>query len=53
LGEFPISRPIDMQEVVATLYHNMGIDCNTATVTDPSGRPRYLVDMRDPVRELI
>ncbi len=53
LGEYAISRPVDMQEVVATVYYNLGIDPNTATVVDPSGRPRYLVDLREPVRELI
>jgi hypothetical protein len=53
LGEFPVNRPVDMQEIVATIYHNMGIDPHSATVVDPSGRPRYLVDMRDPVRELV
>ena len=53
LGEFPIKRPVDMQEIVATIYHNLGIDPHTTTVVDPSGRPRYLVDMRDPVRELV
>jgi hypothetical protein len=53
LGEFPINRPVDMQELVATLYHNMGIDPHSTTVTDPTGRPRYLVDLRDPVRELV
>jgi hypothetical protein len=42
-----------MQEIVATIYYNMGIDPHTATVTDPSGRPRYLVDMRDAIRELV
>ena len=53
LGEFPINRPIDMQEIVATIYHNLGIDPHSTTVTDPSGRPRYVVDLRDPVRELV
>jgi hypothetical protein len=53
LGEFPINRPVDMQEIVATLYHNLGIDPHSTTVTDPTGRPRYLVDLRDPVRELV
>lgn len=53
LGEYPVSRPVDMQEVVATLYHNMGIDTNATTIMDPTGRPRYLVDLREPVRELV
>ena len=41
------------QEVFATLYHNLGIDVNTATVTDLAGRPQYPVDHVQPIRELI
>jgi Protein of unknown function (DUF1501) len=37
-------RPVHFQEVFATLYRNLGIDVNHATVTDHSGRPHYLVD---------
>jgi uncharacterized protein (DUF1501 family) len=53
LGEVPQDRPIHYQDVLATLYRQLGIDVNTATMTDPSGRPQYLLDRRDPVRELI
>lgn len=52
LGEEPSERPVDMQEIVATLYHNLGIDTASATLIDPTGRPQYLVD-RDPLGELI
>ncbi len=37
-------RPVHFQEVFATLYHNLGIDPHNITVTDLTGRPRYLVD---------
>jgi hypothetical protein len=37
-------RPVHFQEVFATLYHNLGIDPHNVTVTDLTGRPRYLVD---------
>ena len=40
-------------EIFATLYHNLGIDVSAATVNDLSGRPRYLVDAVEPIRELI
>src|SRR5262249_10566052 len=40
LGEFAKDRPVSFQEVFATLYHNLGIDGNTTTVTDLSGRPQ-------------
>ncbi len=41
-----------MQEIVATLYHNMGIDPQATTIVDPTGRPQHLVD-RGPIAELI
>jgi uncharacterized protein (DUF1501 family) len=44
LGEEPKSRPVHFQEIFATLYHNLGIDTDTATVNDLSGRPQYLVE---------
>ena len=41
-------------ELFATLYHNLGIDVNAATVTDLRGRPQYLVDAgAQPLRELV
>lgn len=52
LGEEATERPVHMQEVVATLYHCLGIDTQTASIADPTGRPQYLVD-RDPIRELV
>jgi hypothetical protein len=52
LGEEADERPVHMQEVVATLYHNLGIDTATVTIPDPTGRPQYLVD-HDPIAELI
>jgi uncharacterized protein (DUF1501 family) len=53
LGGEASERPVHFQEVFATLYHNMGIDVNKATVTDLSGRPHFLVDGHQPMRELI
>ncbi len=53
LGEVPQDRPIHYQEVFATLYRQLGIDVATATIPDPNGRPQYLVDRRDVVRELV
>ena len=47
-------RPVHFQEVLATVYHNLGIDVTTATVRDYNGRPHYLVDAgRLPIAELI
>ena len=52
MGEEAVERPVEMQEVVATLYHSMGIDTQSATIADPTGRPQFLVD-RDPIAELV
>ena len=52
LGEEAAERPVHVQEIMATLYHNLGIDTATVTIPDPTGRPQYLVD-REPVGELI
>lgn len=54
MGGEAVSRPVSFQEVFATLYHNLGIDPSTTTVTDYSGRPHYLVDNDvQPIKELI
>jgi hypothetical protein len=53
LGEVPQDRPVHYQEVFATLYNRLGIDVGAATIPDQAGRPQYLVDHRDPIRELI
>jgi uncharacterized protein (DUF1501 family) len=53
LGEYAASRPVTFQEVFATLYHNIGIDVNTATALDTHGRPQYLVDAgQQPMQEV-
>ncbi len=53
LGGEPNDRPVHFQEVFATLYHNLGIDANKATVPDLTGRPHYLVDGYQAMRELV
>jgi hypothetical protein len=53
LGEYAVDRPVPVQEVVTTLYHNLGIDPMATTIIDPTGRPQYLVDIREPIRELV
>jgi hypothetical protein len=52
LGEFAKDRPVHFQEIFATLYRNLGINPETTTLIDPSGRPQYLVQ-KSPIRELI
>jgi len=53
LADHAKDRPVHFQEVFATLYHNLGIDTRTATVTDFTGRPHYLVDNVGPLPELV
>ena len=43
-AEEPVDRPVHFQEIFATLYRNVGIDIDHATITDLNGRPRYLLD---------
>ena len=52
-AEYAKDRPVHFQEVIATLYHNMGINCETAQLIDPNGRPQYLLDHRQPIAELV
>ena len=52
LGEYAKERPVHFQEVVATLYHNLGLNPMTTTITDPTGRPQHLVD-KPPLPELV
>ena len=52
-AERAVERPVHIQEVFATLYHNLGIDVASTTITDPAGRPQYLVEHRDPIHELL
>ena len=35
---------IHVQEIFATLYHNLGIDTSQQTIVDTTGRPQYLVE---------
>jgi uncharacterized protein (DUF1501 family) len=51
-GELPDGAPYTPQNVLATLYHVLGINPAT-TLPDHSGRPTYLLDDRRKVKELI
>jgi hypothetical protein len=55
LGEHATKRPVHFQDVMATLYHSIGIDVNSATIRDLNGRPQYLVEhnLYQPLPELI
>ncbi len=51
-GGYAKDRPITFQNVFATLYHNLGIDPDSA-VPDRSGRPMPLLQELEPIRELV
>jgi hypothetical protein len=43
IGGVPAERPIDPSEIVATVYHSLGLDLETK-LPGPQGRPFPLVD---------
>lgn len=52
-GAEPKGSAYTPQNVLATLYRHLGIDVANVTLTDPSGRPVYILDDPTPVRELL
>ena len=48
-----VSRPVHYQDVIATLYQHLGIDARSTTLNDTTGRPQYLVDLGQPIAELL
>ncbi len=52
LGEYASNRPVTFGEIFATLYRNLGINPETATITDPTGRPQHVIDS-PPLREVV
>ena len=47
------SRPVHYQDVFATLYRHLGIDARNTTIADTTGRPHTLLDVGQPIAELI
>jgi hypothetical protein len=52
-AEEPVARPVHFQDVMATLYHNLGIDTARTTIPDLRGRPQYLTESHGPIGELV
>ena len=44
IGAEATARPVTFGDVYATLFHHLGIDAQTTTLTDNQGRPQYLAD---------
>ena len=53
LGGEAVERGVYFGEVFATLYQRLGIDVSKVTIPDFSGRPQFLVDGYQPMRELV
>jgi hypothetical protein len=51
-GEMPLDGPFGAQDLLATVYHVLGID-QTLQFTNTSGRPMPLVTDGRPIRELL
>jgi len=51
-GELPRDGRCTASQVLATLYRAMGID-PSMTFTDGSGRPRYILEDREPLTQLL
>ena len=52
IGAYPVERPVKPSEVVATIYHSLGLDLETH-LPGPQSRPFPLVDYgTQPIREL-
>jgi uncharacterized protein (DUF1501 family) len=52
-GAFPTSRPIDPKDILATLYHLMGVDAAHTMIPDRSDRPMHLLPHGSVVPELL
>jgi Protein of unknown function (DUF1501) len=52
-AEAPRFRPYTTQNVLATLYHVLGIDPGAVALTDFGGRPQYLLDNPEPIAALV
>ncbi|HZZ81147.1 MAG TPA: DUF1501 domain-containing protein [Gemmataceae bacterium] len=52
LGELPRERPIPYQDVLATMYHVLGIDY-TKTYLNEANRPVAIINYGEPIREIL
>lgn len=51
-GQAPVGNSYTAQNVLATLYHHLGIDPALSTYPDPSGRPVHLLEDCNRIAEL-
>ena len=53
LAAEPRNRPVTYKDVFCTVYRNLGIDPRQVTLIDPQGRPQYVLDQGEPLREVV
>jgi hypothetical protein len=51
-GEYPTETPLTPQDLLATIYHHLGIDPEH-TFTDSIGRPAPILPHGRPIRQLL
>jgi uncharacterized protein (DUF1501 family) len=51
-AEYPVERALKPEALLATIYHQLGIDA-TLTFKDHTGRPHPIVDDPTPIKELV
>lgn len=51
-GRYPSSRPVTVHEILATVYHQLGVDPQ-ALLRDPQGRPIPILPDARPIAELL
>jgi hypothetical protein len=52
-GAYVVDRPFSPEDVAATIYQHLGIDGRRIAFPDKAGRPLYLVEHGEPIRELV
>ena len=54
LGGEAVDRPVSFQEVMATLYRNLGVNLESERLFDFRGRPHYIIQPGvKPLHELV
>ena len=51
IGSRPIDTPVEPPQVLASIYHGMGINLDTTMMPGPGGRPVRLIEA-EPIRQL-
>jgi uncharacterized protein (DUF1501 family) len=51
-GEYPTERPLTPQDILATIYHHLGVDYHHHLI-DHAGRPVPILPSGEPIAELL